>query len=156
MPLKDLPKYSFDTKEHANKGSVPTAISIEKVILEYAERGLITKTFSLAPIKDLPAFEFDGKVTISTPMALVATALIWECNICLIKNSGDKQICAACESPKPSSVVNKPSTQSPVVSWPAPSAKSKTASATGNWECNICLVKNPGDKKICIACETPK
>lgn len=81
----------------------------------------------------------------------------WECKACYSVNGSKDNTCVCCDSPK-----EKPKSPGPVS--PSPVSKEKTPTPlselfkpkTGSWECAECLVRNDGDKTICLACSTPK
>lgn len=81
----------------------------------------------------------------------------WECKACYSVNGSKDNTCVCCDSPK-----EKPKSPGPVS--PSPVSKEKMPTPlselfkpkSGSWECAECLVRNDGDKTICLACSTPK
>jgi len=103
----------------------------------------------------------------------------WSCDVCMISNGGEKDKCAACETPKPGAQVKStdiPTSTSTAVnggfkfgvssqtidkngsnaSKPVDDLFSKFKPAAGAWSCDVCMISNNGDNDKCIACETPK
>lgn len=85
----------------------------------------------------------------------------WQCEVCYVKNSGDKTNCVACESPKPASKVEVMPSKPKIENIGPTSSSSSSLSSLfkpkdGEWQCEACYIKNSGDKAKCIACETPK
>ena len=101
----------------------------------------------------------------------------WECDTCLVKNVGSSAQCAACETPRPitevSSSKQPPSSPSKSIGMTKLAdllnAEEPTVSEgkgqslaelfrkdTGEWECDMCLVRNTAGCTKCAACETPK
>lgn len=80
----------------------------------------------------------------------------WECKACYTVNGSKDNTCVSCDSPK-----EKPKSPGPVSPSPVPKQTQTPLSElfkpkTGSWACAECLVRNDGDKTICLACSTPK
>ncbi|KAF0878743.1 RBP2 ligase, partial [Crocuta crocuta] len=87
----------------------------------------------------------------------------WDCNSCLVRNEASATICVACQNP------GKPSQSTSAV--PAPASFKFSTSETskapksgfegmftkkeGQWDCNICLVRNEASAAVCVACQNP-
>ncbi|XP_071357081.1 E3 SUMO-protein ligase RanBP2 isoform X2 [Trachinotus anak] len=105
----------------------------------------------------------------------------WDCDVCAVRNESSADKCVACNSPNPAA---KSTEGAPVVSnLPAMSgfgadfAKKDDASTVdcvsskaphetppleamfakkdGEWDCDICLVRNNASASSCLACQTP-
>jgi len=103
----------------------------------------------------------------------------WSCDVCMISNGGEKDKCAACETPKPGAQVKSTNIPTSIsiadnggfkfgvsshttdmngseASKPVDDLFSKFKPAAGAWSCDICMISNKGDSDKCIACESPK
>ena len=84
----------------------------------------------------------------------------WECDTCLVSNSGDKTACVACGTAISEAV--KTSSEKPPNQHVAPEGDASKGllerfkPKAGSWECDTCLVNNSGDKTACAACGTAK
>jgi len=76
----------------------------------------------------------------------------WSCGTCMISNGSDKEKCAACETPKPTT---SPTTKPTTVETPQDDLFSKFKPSSDTWSCEVCMVSNPTEKVKCLACETP-
>ncbi|KAB0804380.1 hypothetical protein PPYR_01350 [Photinus pyralis] len=79
-------------------------------------------------------------------------AALWECNVCLIRNTPDKLKCAACEAAKPGTEAVK----SDGAAKTAPSFGDQFKPPSSTWECPTCLIRNKDEVEKCVACETVK
>nr|XP_006114608.2 ranBP2-like and GRIP domain-containing protein 4 isoform X1 [Pelodiscus sinensis] len=89
----------------------------------------------------------------------------WDCSVCLVRNEAGTVNCVACQNPKSPNQPNA-STSTIHVS-PAPRFGSTTdankpqksgfeglfARKEGQWDCNVCLVRNEGSSVNCVACQ---
>lgn len=86
----------------------------------------------------------------------------WECNECLIKNSGSDKQCVACKATRsnPNEKVSTPSSTVDTVVKTKPVTKDCFGShfklATNEWECTACYVRNKQDDVKCVACTAAK
>ncbi|XP_029792910.1 E3 SUMO-protein ligase RanBP2-like isoform X1 [Suricata suricatta] len=87
----------------------------------------------------------------------------WDCSSCLVRNEASATVCVACQNP------GKPSQSTSA--FPAPASFKFSTSETskapksgfegmfpkkeGQWDCNICLVRNEASAAICVACQNP-
>lgn len=77
----------------------------------------------------------------------------WSCSTCMLNNTGDKDACPSCETPKPGSVskTNPASTAAPATnSWGTLAAK------PSGWECPTCCVNNKEADLKCVCCQEAK
>ncbi|XP_070556120.1 nuclear pore complex protein Nup153-like isoform X3 [Ptychodera flava] len=72
----------------------------------------------------------------------------WECPVCMIYNTNDKNNCAACGENKPG---HKEETQTPILS-----SIFGAKPSPGSWECPTCMIMNSSDVSKCPCCETVK
>uniref|UniRef100_A0A8C0GP10 E3 SUMO-protein ligase RanBP2 n=1 Tax=Chelonoidis abingdonii TaxID=106734 RepID=A0A8C0GP10_CHEAB len=91
----------------------------------------------------------------------------WDCSVCLGRNEARAVNCVACQNP------NSPSqpdvSTSTIQASPAPRFGSTTDASKppksgfeglftrkeGQWDCNVCLVRNEGSSVTCAACQAP-
>ncbi|XP_076308673.1 uncharacterized protein LOC143224099 isoform X3 [Tachypleus tridentatus] len=73
----------------------------------------------------------------------------WLCSTCMINNKSSVSRCAACETPKPESLIQ--ASKATVSGF-----SDKLKSSAGSWECYTCLIRNKPDSLRCVACETPQ
>lgn len=83
-----------------------------------------------------PNKSFDATKLSDFGEAFKKKASEWECSICLIRNSNDKEKCLACENPKPLGDFG-----------------SKFKQKEGEWQCSSCYVRNAKEMIKCQACE---
>ncbi|XP_052244426.1 serine-rich adhesin for platelets-like isoform X2 [Dreissena polymorpha] len=79
----------------------------------------------------------------------------WICKICLIQNKKEAETCGACQSSRPS---DKDSNTAVKATSPprTDSLFAKFKPASGQWECEVCLLQNKPDDTKCVACQTSK
>uniref|UniRef100_A0A8D0CFM8 E3 SUMO-protein ligase RanBP2 n=1 Tax=Scleropages formosus TaxID=113540 RepID=A0A8D0CFM8_SCLFO len=81
----------------------------------------------------------------------------WDCTVCEVRNEATATHCASCQNPNPSC---KPSTSA------VDKAKSATSSSNGSfgaqfakkegqWDCDVCLVRNDASAVQCVSCQSP-
>jgi nuclear pore complex protein Nup153 len=109
-----------------------------------------------------PTFNFTLPSPTSSTSAATATATTpthgdeqWECDTCMLKNPGTaKEKCTICETPRPT-----PKAAAASAAPAAPTASAAPAAAHGDeqWECDTCMLKNPGTaEEKCTICEAPR
>ncbi|XP_040513537.1 E3 SUMO-protein ligase RanBP2 isoform X1 [Gallus gallus] len=86
----------------------------------------------------------------------------WECKVCLVRNEATAKNCASCQSPNPDTWETRgiPVTESAASLKASGSATqekfgSAFAKKEGQWDCNICSVRNEPTATKCIACQNP-
>ncbi|XP_040518436.1 E3 SUMO-protein ligase RanBP2 isoform X3 [Gallus gallus] len=86
----------------------------------------------------------------------------WECKVCLVRNEATAKNCASCQSPNPDMWETRgiPVTESAASLKASGSATqekfgSAFAKKEGQWDCNICSVRNEPTATKCIACQNP-
>ncbi|XP_056279589.1 E3 SUMO-protein ligase RanBP2 isoform X2 [Pseudoliparis swirei] len=92
----------------------------------------------------------------------------WDCNVCDVRNEVAASICVACNTPNPESCkALKASPKITSTAQMAPTAEAPSTSAFGSgfgaqfskkqgqWDCNVCDVRNEVAASICVACNTP-
>ncbi|POI26802.1 hypothetical protein CIB84_009447, partial [Bambusicola thoracicus] len=86
----------------------------------------------------------------------------WECKVCLVRNEATAKNCASCQSPNPDTWETRgiPATESAAsLKASGGAAQEKFGSAfakkEGQWDCNICFVRNEPTATKCIACQNP-
>ncbi|XP_034613967.1 E3 SUMO-protein ligase RanBP2-like isoform X1 [Trachemys scripta elegans] len=91
----------------------------------------------------------------------------WDCSVCLVRNEARAVNCVACQNPKSPSQPNM--STSTIQASPAPRFGSATDPSKpqksgfeglftrkeGQWDCNVCLVRNEGSSVTCAACQAP-
>ncbi|PCH37293.1 hypothetical protein WOLCODRAFT_167411 [Wolfiporia cocos MD-104 SS10] len=167
VPLEVLPRYKFS----AHVAPSPSA------------GAHLTKAWqftSSVPVHMLPAYDFVKRVasSLSTSAVSLSKQPEWICGLCQLRSPDSAVKCIICEapwlnslsltspSPASSSLSSAPSAPPPTPSAPSPSlpvsgfnwaaAGLAPLSATSEWECSICMVRNKSSVQQCIACESPK
>ncbi|XP_061482731.1 E3 SUMO-protein ligase RanBP2-like isoform X2 [Rhineura floridana] len=85
----------------------------------------------------------------------------WECRSCLVKNEANASHCISCKNPSGTNMpVFGSQTTFKFGQTDAPKVlQSGFGSAflkkEGQWDCNVCLVRNEGSSPTCAACQTP-
>ncbi|KAM9709165.1 E3 SUMO-protein ligase RanBP2 isoform 1-T1 [Menidia menidia] len=85
----------------------------------------------------------------------------WDCDKCSAKNEASADSCVSCQTSK-----TTPATTAPVpAASDAPAAQSSTdvdsgftalfSKKPGQWDCNVCEVRNEASADKCVACKTP-
>uniref|UniRef100_A0A8C3H918 E3 SUMO-protein ligase RanBP2 n=1 Tax=Chrysemys picta bellii TaxID=8478 RepID=A0A8C3H918_CHRPI len=91
----------------------------------------------------------------------------WDCSVCLVRNEARAVNCVACQNPNSPSQPNM--STSTIQASPAPRFGSATDASKaqksgfeglftrkeGQWDCNVCLVRNEGSSVTCAACQAP-
>ncbi|PCH44263.1 hypothetical protein WOLCODRAFT_138893 [Wolfiporia cocos MD-104 SS10] len=167
VPLEALPRYKFSVCVAPSPGA----------------GSRFTKAWQLAssvPVHTLPAYDFVKRVasSLSTSAVSLGKQPEWICGLCQLRSPDSAVKCVVCEAPRPnvpsqaspspasSSPSSAPSAPSPAPSAPSPpppvsgfnwaAAGLAPPSATSDWECSICMVRNNSSAQQCIACESPK
>ncbi|XP_074847123.1 ranBP2-like and GRIP domain-containing protein 4 [Carettochelys insculpta] len=91
----------------------------------------------------------------------------WDCTVCLVRNEARAVNCIACQNPHS---LSQPNTTAPTVqASPAPAAGTTIdvnkprkngfeglfSRKEGQWDCNVCLVRNEPTVANCVACQNP-
>ncbi|CAN0090654.1 unnamed protein product [Lampetra fluviatilis] len=92
----------------------------------------------------------------------------WDCSVCVVRNKPDADACIACLSAKPGGgdrpgqtpAAFAPSGSGSSASFPdfkfsTISARNAFAKKEGQWDCEICVVRNDSSATSCVACQTP-
>ncbi|KAM6955460.1 E3 SUMO-protein ligase RanBP2 isoform 2-T2 [Lycodopsis pacificus] len=92
----------------------------------------------------------------------------WECDVCEVRNEVSADNCVACNTPNPASCkAHKASPKTTTTAQTAPPADAPSISAVGSgfavqfskkpgqWDCNVCEVRNEVSVENCVACNTP-
>uniref|UniRef100_A0A8C3LRA8 E3 SUMO-protein ligase RanBP2 n=1 Tax=Chrysolophus pictus TaxID=9089 RepID=A0A8C3LRA8_CHRPC len=86
----------------------------------------------------------------------------WECKVCLVLNEATAKNCVSCQSPNPDAwdTHGTPVSESAVSFKASGSATqdklvSAFAKKEGQWDCNICSVRNEPTATKCVACQNP-
>ncbi|NXC46543.1 RBP2 ligase, partial [Penelope pileata] len=86
----------------------------------------------------------------------------WECKVCLVPNEATAKNCVSCQSPNPGmwETHGTPLTESAAsFKTSGNTAQDKFGSAfakkEGQWDCNVCLVRNEPTASKCVACQNP-
>ncbi|XP_075056368.1 ranBP2-like and GRIP domain-containing protein 4 isoform X2 [Mixophyes fleayi] len=83
----------------------------------------------------------------------------WDCSSCMVRNEADVSKCASCENPKmpPMSNVKGFPVQPSGFSFNKTqngSLETMFSRKEGQWDCDVCLVRNEGTATACVACQT--
>ncbi|XP_029935968.1 E3 SUMO-protein ligase RanBP2 isoform X1 [Myripristis murdjan] len=82
----------------------------------------------------------------------------WDCGTCYVSNESSASSCVACQTPQPS---DKTTTTAPAeAAKPSASAFGSGFSAQfgkkpGQWDCDICCVRNESSANTCVSCKNP-
>ncbi|NXW54105.1 RBP2 ligase, partial [Eurystomus gularis] len=86
----------------------------------------------------------------------------WECKVCLVPNEATAKNCVACQNPNPGMrETNGTQLNDSAASFKASgnTAQDKFGSAfakkEGQWDCNVCLLRNEPTASKCVACQNP-
>ncbi|XP_064413670.1 E3 SUMO-protein ligase RanBP2 isoform X3 [Latimeria chalumnae] len=89
----------------------------------------------------------------------------WDCDVCLVRNEPTVSRCVACQTPNPSSedtsVADDPSltfkfgTSSDTTKTVQEGFGTQFTKKEGQWDCDVCLVRNEPTVSRCVACQTP-
>uniref|UniRef100_F6ZT40 Nuclear pore complex protein Nup153 n=1 Tax=Ciona intestinalis TaxID=7719 RepID=F6ZT40_CIOIN len=138
------PGASANTLTQPSKGfsfGAPAATAVTTVACTAPKPGSTTSTKQVSSEKT-SGFKFGGPVSQSFPKSKT-----WECMVCMLHNTEDKQKCAACETTRPGAIIISPI---------KPNDVKASDKKLPSWECDVCMVQNKGDCNTCIACTNPK
>ncbi|XP_078514252.1 E3 SUMO-protein ligase RanBP2-like [Lissotriton helveticus] len=87
----------------------------------------------------------------------------WDCNVCLVRNEASSVSCASCLTPNPQATPNNAVTFPPASSFKFGSSTesgtikpssfgSQFSKKEGQWDCNVCLVRNEASSLRCVSC----
>uniref|UniRef100_A0A452J4I4 Uncharacterized protein n=1 Tax=Gopherus agassizii TaxID=38772 RepID=A0A452J4I4_9SAUR len=91
----------------------------------------------------------------------------WDCSVCLVRNEARAINCVACQNPNSPS---QPDVSTSTIQASATPGVDSTTDASkpqksgfeglftrkeGQWDCNVCLVRNEGSSVTCAACQAP-
>ncbi|XP_062982267.1 ranBP2-like and GRIP domain-containing protein 4 isoform X3 [Elgaria multicarinata webbii] len=85
----------------------------------------------------------------------------WECRVCSVRNEANLSHCISCKNPSGTNApVLGPQTtfkfgQTDTSKVPQSGFGSAFMKKEGQWDCNVCLVRNDGSLSTCAACQTP-
>ncbi|PWA31280.1 hypothetical protein CCH79_00002878, partial [Gambusia affinis] len=95
----------------------------------------------------------------------------WDCDVCEVRNEASADKCVSCQTPNPaskSSTVAPAAPAGPAAAPAGPAAPPAAPAAPagsgfaaifamkdGQWDCNICLVRNEGSAAQCVSCQSP-
>ncbi|XP_068428477.1 E3 SUMO-protein ligase RanBP2 isoform X1 [Clinocottus analis] len=124
-----------------------------------------TATAQMAPTADAPSiaavgFGFGAQFSMKPGQ--------WDCNVCEVRNDISADNCVACNTPNPVSCkALKVSPKTTVTAQTAPTVVAPSFAAFGSgfgaqfskkpgqWDCNVCEVRNDISADHCVACNTP-
>ncbi|XP_067299077.1 E3 SUMO-protein ligase RanBP2 isoform X2 [Pseudorasbora parva] len=91
----------------------------------------------------------------------------WDCDVCCVRNSSASAVCVACNSAAPSTAKDKPvkspqgqqlekkcETPKPQVSSKDMDLKTMFSKKEGEWDCDVCCVRNSSTSAVCVACNS--
>ncbi|XP_030057332.1 E3 SUMO-protein ligase RanBP2 isoform X2 [Microcaecilia unicolor] len=91
----------------------------------------------------------------------------WDCSTCLVRNEETAANCVACSAPHSQSTPNSSvSAVQPTTGFTFASSMDKSnnqqsgfeglfSKKEGQWDCDVCLVRNESSSLTCVACQTP-
>uniref|UniRef100_A0A6I8P227 E3 SUMO-protein ligase RanBP2 n=1 Tax=Ornithorhynchus anatinus TaxID=9258 RepID=A0A6I8P227_ORNAN len=87
----------------------------------------------------------------------------WDCSVCLVRNEAGASKCVACQSPNSENRPLCPAPAPPAPKLGLPEAGKAAqggfdimfAKKEGQWDCNVCLVRNEAGASKCVACQSP-
>lgn len=83
----------------------------------------------------------------------------WDCNACSTKNEASADSCVSCKAPKDASkttvpVATAPAAQ-PSIATVSNDFGAQFAKKPGQWDCNVCIVRNEASASNCVSCQSP-
>ncbi|XP_039529765.1 E3 SUMO-protein ligase RanBP2-like isoform X4 [Pimephales promelas] len=91
----------------------------------------------------------------------------WDCDVCCVRNAPTSAVCVACNSAAPSTAKEKPvvsphgqqlkkkcETPKPQISSKEMDLKTLFSKKTGEWDCDVCCVRNAPTSAVCVACNS--
>ncbi|XP_039529766.1 E3 SUMO-protein ligase RanBP2 [Pimephales promelas] len=91
----------------------------------------------------------------------------WDCDVCCVRNAPTSAVCVACNSAAPSTAKEKPvvsphgqqlkkkcETPKPQVSSKEIDLKTLFSKKQGEWDCDVCCVRNAPTSAVCVACNS--
>ncbi|XP_058134297.1 E3 SUMO-protein ligase RanBP2 isoform X3 [Dasypus novemcinctus] len=88
----------------------------------------------------------------------------WDCSSCLVRNEANATRCISCQNPGKQSPSSVAAVSSASFKFGGTSETSKATKIgfegvfnkkEGQWDCNVCLVRNEASATKCVACQTP-
>ncbi|MEQ2181080.1 hypothetical protein GOODEAATRI_007676 [Goodea atripinnis] len=88
----------------------------------------------------------------------------WDCGKCSAKNDASTDSCASCKTPKtaaktPMIAQIAPAPETPIAQAPASAVDAGFAARfskkPGQWDCNVCEVRNEASTDKCVSCQSP-
>ncbi|XP_038597551.1 E3 SUMO-protein ligase RanBP2 isoform X2 [Tachyglossus aculeatus] len=87
----------------------------------------------------------------------------WDCSACLVRNEAGASKCAACQNPNSQNQPTYPAPAPPAPRFGPPEAGQAAqgsfdkmfAKKEGQWDCQVCLVRNEAGASKCVACQSP-
>ncbi|XP_069554564.1 E3 SUMO-protein ligase RanBP2 isoform X2 [Brachyistius frenatus] len=113
-----------------------------------------TITAQTPPAVDAPVAQPSGSAAAGIAAQFSKKPGQWDCEVCEVRNEASADKCVACYSPNPAA---KSTQGTPVASnLPAVSGfGADFAKKEGQWDCNVCLVRNDAFVAKCAACNAP-
>ncbi|XP_016400029.1 E3 SUMO-protein ligase RanBP2-like [Sinocyclocheilus rhinocerous] len=85
----------------------------------------------------------------------------WDCDMCCVRNAPTSAVCVACSSAAPSTAQVKPVEEPKESEIPQPQVSSKEvdlktrfSKKAGEWDCDMCCVRNAPTSAVCVACSS--
>lgn len=84
----------------------------------------------------------------------------WDCDVCEVRNEASADNCVSCNALKPSLKTTAIAQTAPAADAPAISAfgsgfGAQFSKKPGQWDCDVCEVRNEASSDSCVACNTP-
>uniref|UniRef100_A0A3Q3VWH5 E3 SUMO-protein ligase RanBP2 n=1 Tax=Mola mola TaxID=94237 RepID=A0A3Q3VWH5_MOLML len=85
----------------------------------------------------------------------------WDCDMCSKRNEASADSCVSCKAPKASPTTATPPAAEvpavqPSVSTVGSAFGAQFSKKPGQWDCDVCEVRNEGSACKCVACDAPK
>uniref|UniRef100_A0A1A9ZB95 Nuclear pore complex protein Nup153 n=1 Tax=Glossina pallidipes TaxID=7398 RepID=A0A1A9ZB95_GLOPL len=80
----------------------------------------------------------------------------WECSVCMVRNKLEAVKCVACETTKKVEKQQTSPNDNANLSLISSSFGSQFKKNPGEWECEVCMIRNKQESNKCIACETSR
>ncbi|XP_054470912.1 E3 SUMO-protein ligase RanBP2 isoform X2 [Anoplopoma fimbria] len=85
----------------------------------------------------------------------------WDCDVCEVRNEASADSCVSCNAPKATPKTSATAQIAPAVDAPSISAFGSGFGAQfgkkqGQWDCDVCEVRNEASADSCVSCNAPK
>ncbi|XP_053311054.1 ranBP2-like and GRIP domain-containing protein 4 [Spea bombifrons] len=134
--------------------------------------GTAGPTNATVPAVTTSGFKFGSSTVVGKPPSNSLETMFarkageWDCNVCLVRNKESAGTCASCQTPNPKSTTNatapavgtsgfKFGSSTVIDKPPSSSLETMFARKAGEWDCNVCLVRNKESAGTCASCQTP-